>query len=210
MYWVLDLCTLCYCDPVLHKISIYWFTLSNKSVYYYGWQRMTFCTSLWTNILEMQLFILKVDTSCTMTNLMVDTRANKMKGINMTTDKDFVPLLAYWRSQNLFNPTAHYFTVSHYLQSRRHQCRLLSFPGEVHTARKGQSLETSTRNKFEHTTKAQHDLKVWDCLFLSCWVCITFEEVTNQARSLHAAKESATWINHSFTTVEPLIKDSLY
>ena len=71
-------------------------------------------------ILETQHFILKVDRH--IMYLWVDTRANKMKSwevpINMTTEtKGFVPLMAYWRSWNLVDPTTHYFTVGHYLRA---------------------------------------------------------------------------------------------
>ena len=138
----------------------------------------------------MQHFILEVDTPCTIKSLVVDTRMNKMKSWYLwktwevrhrrlstwQLKKVFVSLLAYWRSWNLFNPTVHYFTLGHYLQSRRHQCSLLSFCRRgtcVCTARKGQSLKIATRNKFECTTKARHDLKwygtIGSCLVESAW-----------------------------------------
>ena len=70
----------------------------------------------------------------------------------------------------------HYFTVGHYLQSR---CNCFLFPGEVHTVRKGQSLETASLNvPQKHNT----------ILFESA------EASTNLARSLHAARLSITRI----------------
>ena len=42
-------------------------------------KKQHFVLSLGTDILEMQQFVLKVDAPYTTTNLMVDTRVNKMK-----------------------------------------------------------------------------------------------------------------------------------
>ena len=86
-----------------------------------------------------------------------------------------------------------YFTVGHCLQSRCHLRRLpfLSRRG-THIAKRGRSLKTGTRSKFELTTQ-------YNDVGPSMIVFICFEEATNQSRSLHALRETITWILRSFT-----------
>ena len=86
-------------------------------------------------------------------------RGTPSKAINITTKDSFCAITGI---EGPFNLTVHYFIVGHYLQSRHHQCSLLSLSRRgTHSHSLTQSLETTTRNKFERTTKAQHDLKLY-------------------------------------------------
>ena len=150
----------------------------------------SFLLSLWTDFSETQHFIFKLDTPCTTTSLMVDTRANKMKSWDVWKvwevhhrrllsgqQKRF--LCQYWHHEDPgIYSTVHAINIACFL-----------YPGELWTARKCQSLQTATRNKFEHIMKAQYDLKLHGTIS-SC-----LEEATNKARSLHVAQESATQID---------------
>ena len=83
----------------------------------------------------------------------------------MTTQESFYAI-TYTFILNVLEFTVHYFTVGHYLQSRRHKCRLLSLSRRGTHSQEGQSLETAARNKVmkESTTEFK---TVWDCLPLS-------------------------------------------
>ena len=115
----------------------YWWRKWKSRILLWLTKKRHFVPSLWTDICNT---ILEVDPPCTIISLVVDTRANKMKSWYLweawevrhrrlstwQPKKVFVSLSAYWRSWNLLDPTVHYFTVGHYLQSRRHQRSLLS------------------------------------------------------------------------------------
>ena len=140
----------------------------------------------------MQNFILEVDIPCTITSLVVDTRANKIKSWYLweasevhrwrlstwQPKKVFVSLLAYWWTWNLFDPTVHYFTVSHYIKSRRHQRRLLSLSrGGTHSQER-----SVTRNcHFERTIKAQYNRKLYETVYY----CIVESSKSRQTRQGH-------------------------
>ena len=124
----------------------------------------------------------------------------------MTTKIAFVRPLTYQMSKNLFNPTMKYCTIGPNLQSRCHQHRLLSLSRRDTQSQKGHSPKTATRNEFRHirmytkSTTQLNTVRNWSLLLHKVLIC--FEEATNQARSFHAAMETATRIrpfHHYYT-----------